>query len=171
MFFIIAATAATLFAHGQTNINTAADAANALKPLAGDLAYLLFTLGIIGTGFLAVPILAGSASYAFSETFKQKEGLYRKLKQAPSFYGVIIMAMLFGLLINFIGIDPIKALIYSAVINGLIAPIILALIVLISSNKRIMGEWTNHPVVTGLGWLITAIMAISGIAAIASLFF
>lgn len=170
MFFIIAATAATLNAHGITSIKTAADAASALKPLAGENAYILFTLGIIGTGMLAVPVLAGSASYALSESFGWKFGLYRKLEHAYSFYGVIIFSLMIGLLINFIGLDPIKALIYSAVLNGLIAPVILVLIILISSNKKVMGNWANGPVSKILGWLITLAMIVAGGAVIYSLF-
>ncbi len=171
MFFIIAACAGTLYAHGITNIATAADAATALRPLAGDAAYFLFALGIIGTGMLAIPVLAGSTSYALSESFGWKYGLYRKLKEAYAFYGVIIISMLLGIVLNFIGLDPIKALIYSAVANGLIAPVVLVLIVRISSNKRIMEEYVNHPVVTLLGWLITGIMVVAGVATIISLFF
>jgi len=170
MFFIIAACAATLNVAGITNIESAQQAAEALKPLAGDKAALLFTLGIIGTGLLAVPILAGSASYALSESFGWKYGLYRKLKEANSFYGVIIIATGIGLLINFLGLDPIKALIYSAVVNGLIAPVILTLIVLISSNKKVMGDWVNHSVIAGLGWVTVIVMAVAGVATITSLF-
>lgn len=170
MFFIIAASAATLFAAGKTNIASAADAAEALKPLAGEQAFLLFTLGIIGTGMLAVPVLAGAASYAISESFGWKAGLNKKLKQANAFYGVIILSMLIGILINFSGLDPIKALIYTAVGNGLIAPIILALIVLMSSSKKIMGNRANHPAVTIIGWFITIIMTVTGVAAIYSIF-
>ncbi|MDO8619257.1 MAG: divalent metal cation transporter [Candidatus Daviesbacteria bacterium] len=170
MFFIIAACAATLNVAGITNITSAAQAAEALKPLAGDKAALLFTLGIVGTGLLAVPILAGSASYALSESFGWKYGLYRKLKEANSFYGVIIIATGIGLLINILGLDPIKALIYSAVVNGLIAPVILTLIILISSNGKVMGKWVNNPVIAGLGWVTVIVMAIAGIATIASLF-
>lgn len=170
MFFIIAACAATLHANGITNIQTAADAAKALRPLAGDKAYFLFALGIIGTGLLAVPVLAGSASYALAESLKWKYGLYRKLREAYSFYGVIILAMVIGLLINFIGIDPIKALIYAAVANGLIAPIILVLILRISSNKKIMGERVNNTLTTMLGWFITLVMIAAGTAALLSLF-
>lgn len=170
MFFIIAACAATLNVYGITNIQSAAQAAEALRPIAGDNTYLLFALGVIGTGLLGVPILAGSASYALSESFGWKFGLYRKLSQAYSFYGVIILATLIGLAINFIGLDPIKALIYSAVTNGLVAPVILVLIVLTSSNKKIMGNWSNHPIASGFGWLITALMIISGVATIISLF-
>ncbi|HOX40694.1 MAG TPA: divalent metal cation transporter [bacterium] len=169
MFFIIVACAATLFIGGGTEITTAADAAEALRPLAGDATYLLFALGIIGTGLLAVPVLAGSASYAVAESFGWKEGLFYKLKQAYAFYGVLIVAMLLGLGMNFIGLDPMKALIYSAVANGLVAPIVLVLIVLLSSNKKIMGEWSNGPVVRVLGWVITILMIVAGVATIGSL--
>lgn len=169
MFFIIVTCAATLFSHGIVNINTAADAAQALKPLAGNQAYLLFAMGIIGTGMLAVPVLAGSAAYAIAESFSWKHGLYRKLKDANAFYGVIIFSMLVGLLINLLGIDSIKALIYSAVANGLIAPLVLVLIILISSNKKVMGDFANSTLISGMGWLITIIMVVSGVAAIWSL--
>lgn len=170
MFFIIAAAGATLFTHGITTITTASDAALALKPFAGEGAYLLFALGIIGTGMLAVPILAGSASYALSESLGWSHGLYKKLKGAYAFYGVIMVSMLIGLLINFIGLDPIKALLYSAVANALAAPVILILIVLMSNNPKIMGERTNHPVFNILGWVITIAMVIAGIATIVSPF-
>jgi len=170
MFFIIAACSATLFAHGITNITSAEQAAIALRPIAGERAYLLFALGIIGTGLLAIPILAGSASYAISESFGWKLGLYRKLKEANAFYGVIIISTLIGVGINFVGIDPIKALIYTAVANGLIAPVILILIVLMSSNVKIMGNWANGRLTNSLGWLITILMIIAGIATIISLF-
>ncbi|MDP2671480.1 MAG: Nramp family divalent metal transporter [bacterium] len=169
MFFIILTTAAVLFSNGITQIASAADAAAALRPLAGPFAYYLFAAGIIGTGLLAVPILAGSASYAMSESFRWKYGLYRKLKEAYAFYGVIIIAMLIGLAINFFGIDPIKALLYSAVLNGLIAPVVLILIVLISSNKKVMGERKNGLLTTSLGWLITLVMTVVGLAALVSL--
>lgn len=170
MFFIIAACGAVLFANGITNITSAEQAAEALRPLAGDLTYYLFAAGIIGTGLLAIPVLAGSTSYALSESFGWKSGLYRKLKQANAFYGVIIISTTIGLVINFIGFDPIKTLIYSAVVNGLIAPVILVLIVLLSNNRKVMGDRINSPLVTGLGWFITLIMAAAGIATIYSLF-
>ncbi len=163
MFFIIAVCAATLFTHGITQITDPAQAALALKPLAGNFAYLLFTIGIIGTGLLAVPVLAGSSSYAISEAFGWREGLYRKFSQGHAFYGVIIFSMLVGLVMNFLHLDVIKILIYSAVLNGIIAPVILAVIVLLSSNRQIMKEWTNHPAITFFGWLITAAMAIASI--------
>ena len=169
MFFIIVTCAAILFNNGITNITSAADAAAALRPLAGPNSYLLFTVGIIGTGMLAIPILAGSASYALSESFGWKFGLYRKLKRATAFYGAIMISMIVGLIMNFVGIDPIKALIYSAILNGLISPIILALIVLMSSDAKIMGEHQNHPLVTFLGWIITFLMVLAGLAAIFSL--
>ena len=170
MFFIIAACAGTLYASGITNITTAADAAAALRPLAGEAAYLLFAVGIVGTGMLAIPVLAGSTSYAISESFGWKYGLYRKLKEAYAFYGVIIVSMVLGLIMNFVGFDPIKALIYSAVGNALVAPLVLILIVRMSSSKDIMHENVNRPVITWLGWLVVGIMIASGIAAIASIF-
>ncbi len=171
MFFIIAACAGTLYVNGITNITTAAQAAAALRPLAGDAAYLSFAVGIIGTGMLAIPVLAGSTSYALSESFGWKYGLYRKLKEAYAFYGVIIISMMLGLLMNFVGFDPIKALIYSAVGNALVAPVVLVLIVRMSSNKKIMQEYVNHPFITWLGWLVVGLMVLSGVAAILSLFF
>ncbi len=171
MFFIIVTCAATLFSHGIVNIGTAADAARALRPIAGDNAYLFFTLGIIGTGLLAVPVLAGSASYALAESFNWKHGLYRELREANAFYGVIIISMMIGLGINFIGLDPIKALLYSAVVNGLIAPVILVLIVILAGKKELMGKWANSKKTNYLGWFVTAIMIAAGAGAIFSLFF
>ncbi len=169
MFFIIVSCGALLFPHGMTNITSASQAAEALRPFAGNITYVLFAMGIIGTGLLAVPVLAGSASYALAESLGWKEGLYQNLKHARAFYGTIIIAMIVGLLINFIGLNPFKALIYSAVINGLIAPFVLYSIVRISSNKKVMGEWVNKKSVTIAGWLVIVVMGLSGIAAIASL--
>jgi len=170
MFFIIAVCANTLFINGITTINTAADAASALRPLAGHWAFLLFAIGIIGTGLLAIPVLAGSTAYAISESFGWKEGLYRKFKTAHAFYGVIIASIIIGILINFIGIDPIKALVYSAIANGIVAPVILIFIVKISSSKKIMGEYRNKPITKFLGWTATILMSIAAIATIISLF-
>lgn len=170
MFFIIAACGATLFSNGITNITSASQAAEALRPLAGEQAYLLFALGIIGTGLLAVPILAGSASYALSESFGWKLGLYRKLKEANAFYGVIIISTLIGVGINFIGIDPIKALLYSAIANALVAPVVLVLIVTMSGNSKIMGNWANSTLTKIIGWVITIVMIVAGLATIYSLF-
>jgi len=170
MFFIIAAAGALLFSQGITNIDSAAQAAEALRPVAGDATYYLFAAGIIGTGLLAIPVLAGSSSYAVSESFGWKEGLSRSFKQAHAFYGVLIFSMLIGLAINFIGIDPIKALIYSAIANGIVAPVVLAFIVLLSSNQRIMGRWVNKRTTTVVGWSVTSIMALAGTAAILAIF-
>lgn len=170
MFFIIAACGGVLFTHGITEITSAAQAAEALRPFAGDATYFLFAIGIIGTGLLAIPVLAGSSSYALAESFRWKEGLYRNLQQAYAFYGIIIISMLVGLAINFIGIDPIKALIYAAVANGVVAPIIILMIILISSNKKIMGHWRNKPLVTAIGWLVFGLMSLAGIAALVTLF-
>jgi Mn2+/Fe2+ NRAMP family transporter len=170
MFFIIAASGALLFPHGITNITSAAQAAEALRPFAGNATYWLFAIGIIGTGLLAIPVLAGSSSYAFAETFKLHEGLNNKFKQAHAFYGIIILSMLVGLSLNFIGLDPIKALIYSAIANGIVAPVVLVLIVLLSSNKKIMGKWVNKRSTTWVGWGVTGIMALAGGAAIWALF-
>lgn len=166
MFFIIAVCGAVLHKAGITNITSAAEAAAALEPLAGKQASLFFSLGILGTGLLAVPVLAGSASYALSETFGWKQGLYKKLKQAYAFYGVIIIAMIVGLLINFIGLDPIKTLIYSAVLNGLVAPIVLIQIVKISGSQKIMGHHKNGKLGNFIGWTAVILMIISGLATI-----
>lgn len=170
MFFIVSVCATVLHKAGITNITTAADAANALRPIAGDNAYLLFAIGVVGIGLLAIPILAGGVSYALSETFGWKEGLSHKLKEASAFYGVIIIATLIGLGINFVGIDPIKALIYSAVANGLVAPVLLVLIVILSSNKKIMGQYASGFWAKILGWLCVALMSIACVATLYSLF-
>jgi Mn2+/Fe2+ NRAMP family transporter len=168
MFFIIITSASTLHANGITNINTASEAAAALRPFAGDLTFLLFALGIIGTGLLAVPVLAGSASYALSESFGWKEGLYRKFKRAHGFYGVITIATLIGLMINFTSIEPFKMLYYTAVLNGLIAPVLIILILFISNNKTIMGNRTNSSAVNFMGVTIAVIMTLSSLALILS---
>jgi NRAMP (natural resistance-associated macrophage protein)-like metal ion transporter len=170
MFFIIAACASVLFQHGITNISTAAQAAQALKPFAGNATFWLFAIGIIGMGLLAIPVMAAASAYAISESIGKRQGLNSKLKQASAFYGVIIISMLFGLVLNFLGLNPIKALIYSAVLNGIVAPTILVLIMLIARNARVMGEWKNKKLTAGFGWFLTAVMAVSGIAAIYSLF-
>jgi len=170
MFFIIAACGAILYPQGITHIESAAQAAEALRPFAGNATYLLFAVGIIGTGMLAIPVLAGSSSYAVSESFKWREGLYRNFKQAHAFYGTIILSVIVGLAINFIGLDPIKALIYSAVANGIVAPVVLIFIVIISSKNSIMGKWVNKPYMSALGWIITGLMVLAGGAAIWSLF-
>ncbi|MFA5792080.1 MAG: divalent metal cation transporter [Candidatus Paceibacterota bacterium] len=171
MFFIIAACAATLFANGITNIATASDAAIALRPFAGDFAFMLFALGILGTGLLAIPVLAGSASYAISESFGWKTGLYRKLKQATSFYGVIIVAMFLGIILNFVGLDPIKMLIYSAVLNGIISPFMIFFIIHLSGDESIMGSFKNKKMSNILGWGTFVLISLVGIGAIISILF
>ncbi len=166
MFFIIAVCGAVLFPHGVFDIQTAAQAAEALLPFAGEKAYLLFALGIIGTGLLAVPVLAGSSAYAVAETFRFKEGLYHKYYEAKAFYGLIVVSMFIGLLITFIGIHPMKALFYSAVLNGIIAPLLLILIVYLASKESIMGKYKNTRMQSFLGWLITGIMLIASVATV-----
>ncbi len=170
MFFIIAVCATTLFANGVTDINTATDAAEALRPLAGNGAYFLFALGIIGTGLLSIPVLAGSTSYAITESFGYKEGLYRKLKDAHAFYGIIIISVLIGMLLNFIGVDPIKSLIYAAVLNGIIAPLILICIVHISGSKKIMGKHRNSRTANIIGWIIVILMGLAAKGTIVGMF-
>lgn len=169
MFFIIAVCGWVLFPHGITNITSAAQAAEALRPFAGDATYYLFAIGIIGTGMLAIPVLAGSSSYAVSESLKWKGSLHSQLKQAHAFYGIIIISMMVGLGLNFVGIDPIKALIYSAAANGIVAPFVLFFIVKLSSNRKLMGHWVNHRSTTYIGWLTTFLMAAAGLAALWSL--
>lgn len=168
MWFIIIATGATLFNQGIKNIQTASEAALALRPLAGDFAYLLFALGIVGTGLLAVPILAGSASYAVSEAFGWKEGLYRKVSTAPQFYLVIVIATLIGIVINFIGISPFSALYYTAVLNGIVAPPLLLVILLIANNKKIMGNRVNNTLLNVLGIATVVIMSFAAIALVST---
>lgn len=168
MFFIIAACAATLHATGITEIKTAADAAKALEPFAGPFATTLFAVGIIGTGLLSIPVLAGSASYAVSESLGWKFGLYRKLKEAKAFYGVIIISMGVGILLNFVGIDPIRSLIYAAVGNALIAPVILFTIIKISSDHGVMGKFKNTIITTAVGYITFFIMLTAAVGVIFS---
>ncbi len=163
MFFIIVTTSATLHENGITDIRTASQAAEALRPLAGDLAYLLFAAGIIGTGLLAVPILAGASAYAVAEMIGIKQGLSKKFGKAPGFYGIIAASTLLGLIISWIGIDPYKGLYYAAVLNGLAAPPLMAMIVLISNNKNVMGKYVNGTFGNILGWIIIMIMTIAGV--------
>lgn len=169
MWFIIITTASTLSVHGITYIQTADQAAVALKPLAGDFAFLLFALGIIGTGFLAVPILSGSASYALSESLGWKVGLGIKFKKAPKFYLIIVVATVVGLIINFTSIKPFQALYYTAILNGICAPPLLFLIMKASNNKKIMGEQINSTFSNIFGWTITLVMTIAAILLLVSL--
>jgi len=163
MFFIIITTAATLHAKGITNIGTASEAAEALRPVAGNLAYLLFAAGIIGTGLLAVPILAGSSAYAVAETAGLKAGLSKKPGRAPTFYGVIVASTLIGMSISLLGINPIKALYYAAAFNGIAAPALMVLVILIANNKDIMGKFVNKRISNIAGWTIVLVMTIAAV--------
>lgn len=156
--FIIIATAATLNAHGVTDVASAAQAADALRPIAGNLAFALFAIGIIGTGLLAVPVLAGAAAYAVSETFRWTEGLDRHPREAKAFYGVIALATLGGVALNFTGIDPMRALYWAAVVNGLLAPPLMVVTMMIAHNPRIMGRLTIPRHLAIGGWISTAVM-------------
>ncbi|PJE76157.1 iron transporter [Candidatus Uhrbacteria bacterium CG10_big_fil_rev_8_21_14_0_10_48_11] len=158
MFFIILTAAATLGANGIHQVDSAAQAAEALRPLAGNFTYLLFALGIIGTGLLAIPVLAGSASYAVSETFGWRTGLYRRFRQAHGFYGIIALATVVGLLVNFLPITPFEMLYYTAVLNGVLAPPLMVVILLIANNKDIMGEYTNSFTSNLFGGIVTLVM-------------
>jgi Mn2+/Fe2+ NRAMP family transporter len=155
---ILIATAATLHAHGVTHIESSAQAAEALRPIAGDLAFALFALGIIGTGLLAVPVLAGSAAFAVSESFDWTEGLDRRPKEAKAFYGAIAIATLGGVLINLLPVDPMKALYWAAVVNGILAAPLMAVMMLIARNRKAMGRMTISMPMTIFGWMATAIM-------------
>ena len=162
--FIIISCAATLHRNGITDIATSAQAAEALRPLAGDAAFLLFSLGIIGTGMLAVPVLAGSAAYAVAETFEWKTGLDLKLLEAREFYAIITFATLGGVLLDFTPIDPIKALFWSAVVNGVIAVPIMVVMMLLADDPKVMGAFTVTRRLKMLGWLATWTMAAAVVA-------
>lgn len=163
-YFIMLTTAVTLGAHGITDIQTSAQAAEALRPVAGEAAFILFALGIIGTGMLAVPVLAGSAAYAVTESFKWRNGLDLKIVEAREFYGIIALATIGGVLLNFAPIDPIKALVLSAQINGVIAVPIMAVMMMLAHNRKIMGKFTLTPRHTVLGWMGVAVMAVAVVA-------
>ncbi len=166
MYFIMLATAATLFKAGKTDIQSAADAAEALHPLAGNLAYVLFAAGLIGAGFLGVPILTGSSAYAMAEVFGWRHGLEERPRRAKLFYAVIAISTLIGVSINFLRINPVSALFWTAVINGFAAPPMLFLIMLISNNRTIMGERVNGRWANVVGWLTTITMSGAALALI-----
>ncbi len=168
-YFIILTTAATLGAHGITTIQTSAQAAEALRPVAGEFAFLLFGLGIIGTGLLAVPVLAGSAAYAVTESFHLKNGLDLKAIEAQEFYGIIALATIGGMLLNFAPIDPIKALVLSAQINGVIAVPIMTVMMMLAHNRKIMGQFTLSRRHTIIGWLGVAVMLVAVVAMFATM--
>jgi NRAMP (natural resistance-associated macrophage protein)-like metal ion transporter len=160
-FFIIVTTASTLGTAGKHDIATAQQAAEALRPLAGNFASLLFTLGMVGTGILAVPVLAASSAYVASGTFKFRQGLNESPRRAPAFYGVIAAGMVIGIIMNMLRIDPIKALFWSAVLNGVAAVPILAVIVRLASDRKIMGQWSSSLLAKGWGWGTVALMGIA----------
>jgi NRAMP (natural resistance-associated macrophage protein)-like metal ion transporter len=162
-YFIILATAVTLNVAGVTDIETAAQAASALRPLAGDFAYLLFALGILGVGLIGVPVLAGSAAYALSEAMEWRWGLELKAKDARGFYGVIAVSVLAALLIQYSPISPMKALFWSAVINGVVAVPLMIVILLLASRKSVMAGFTATKPILALGWLATAVMGAAAV--------
>jgi NRAMP (natural resistance-associated macrophage protein)-like metal ion transporter len=163
MFFIILTTGSVLFNGGIHQIDTVEQAAQALKPLAGNAAYLLFAVGVIGTGLLAIPVLSGSLSYIVTESFGWKEGLDKKFPKAKAFYLIIGISLILGLTLNYIGLSPVKALIYSAILYGLTAPVLIAIILHISNNKKIMGKNTNGKISNILGFTALALMTVAGV--------
>jgi Mn2+/Fe2+ NRAMP family transporter len=160
---IMITTAATLHAAGKIDIQTSSQAAEALKPVAGELAFAIFALGIIGTGLLAIPVLAGSAAYALGETRRWKTGLARKPAAARAFYATIVVATLVGTGISFSPIDPIKALFWSAVLNGVVAAPVMAIMMMMATNKSVMGRFEIHGYLKIVGWIATAVMAAASI--------
>lgn len=163
-FFIIVTTAVVLFSHGHTNIRTAQDAASALQPLAGRFAYLLFTLGMVATGLLAIPALVGSSAYVAAETFRWHEGLNKPLRGAPGFYGALTLGMIIAIAMGLFGIDPIPALYWTAVINGIVAVPLLAVIVSFASDAKLMGKWRSSLVARLWGWLTVIVMTLAAIS-------
>ncbi|HEY2357126.1 MAG TPA: Nramp family divalent metal transporter [Phenylobacterium sp.] len=166
--FIILTTAATLHAHGVTDIQTSAQAAEALRPIAGQFAFAIFAIGIIGTGLLALPVLAGSSAYALGETFGWHVGLARKPYRAKAFYGAIAVATLVGVILNYSPIDPIRALFWSAVINGVVAVPVMALMMHLSSHRAAMGDFQLHWGLKTVGWAATGVMALAAVGLFAT---
>jgi Mn2+/Fe2+ NRAMP family transporter len=166
MFFIILTTGTVLFQGGVHQIDTVEQAAAALKPLAGNFAYLLFAIGVIGTGLLAIPVLSGSLSYIITETFGWEQGLDKKFHEAKAFYIVMAVSLVLGLSLNYIGISPVQALIYTAILYGLTAPVLIAIILHISNNKEVMGQYTNSLIANVLGFLALIIMTVAAVVLI-----
>ena len=167
--FIIVTTAATLHAHGVTNIQTSSQAAEALKPIAGPATFVVFALGIVGTGLLAVPVLAGSAAYATGEAFGWHVGLARKASRAKAFYATIAIAVAVGAALNFSPIDPVKALFWSAVINGVVAVPVMVMMMLLTARPKVMGRFTLTPGLKVVGWAATVVMAAAAVAMFATM--
>lgn len=164
MYFIILTTGTVLYKGGIHQIDTVEQAAMALKPLAGNLAYLLFAIGVIGTGFIAIPVLSGSISYIITETFGWQQGLDKKFHEAKGFYVIIAISLVLGLSLNYVGISPIQSLIYTAILYGLTAPVLIAIILHISNNKKIMGENVNGLTTNILGTVALIIMTVAALA-------
>ena len=167
--FIILTTAATLHVAGITDIQTSAEAAKALEPLAGRFAFVLFALGIIGTGLLAVPVLAGSAAYGVAEAFKWRASLERRPREARRFYGVLAVATLIGLALNFVGINPIRALFWSAVLNGIVSVPLMVVTMLMAANPKVMGQFTLPRGLKAVGWIATLVMLAASMGLFATL--
>jgi Mn2+/Fe2+ NRAMP family transporter len=166
MFFIILTTGTVLYKSGIHQIDTVEQAAAALKPLAGNFAYLLFAIGVIGTGLLAIPVLSGSLSYIITETFGWEQGLDKKFHEAKAFYIVMAISLILGLSLNYIGISPVKALIYTAILYGMTAPVLIAIILHISNNTSVMGKFTNSRTSNILGFTALAIMTLAAVVLI-----
>ncbi len=164
MYFIILTTGTVLFGAGIHQIDTVEQAAMALKPLAGDFAYILFATGVIGTGLIAIPVLSGSLSYIYAETFGWELGLDKKFHEAKGFYVIIMISLLLGLSMNYIGISPIQALLYTAILYGITAPVLIGIILHISNNKTIMGEYTNSRYLNVMGAIAMILMAAAAVA-------
>lgn len=156
MYFIILSTGATLFRAGKIDINTAADAAQALRPLAGKFAELLFTLGVIGVGFIAVPVMTAGAAYDFCQTFRLRHGLHTPARLSRAFYAAIIIITIIAMGMNFLGLNPIKTLVWAGIVQGLSTPFLMLLLMRMTNNRKIMGRWVNTPALNILGWLTTA---------------
>ena len=167
--FIILTTAATLHAAGIRDVDTSAQAAKALEPLAGRFAFELFAVGIIGTGLLAVPVLAGSAAYGVAEAFRWHASLESRPNKAKRFYAVLAIATLIGLAMNFIGLNPIRALFWSAVLNGVVSVPLMVVTMRMAANPKVMGEFTLPPFLRVMGWVATAVMLAASVGLFSSL--
>jgi len=166
MYFIILTTGATLFVSGQRDIETARQAAEALKPLADHGAYLLFALGLVGTGMLGVPVLAGSAAFATAEAMHWRGSLDDRPRVAKKFYGVLAAAVVLGLALNYLKVNAVKMLFYAAVLNGVLAPPLIVLVTMLTSDPTVMGDRVNSPLMRWLGWLTAVVMTVATIAMI-----
>jgi Mn2+/Fe2+ NRAMP family transporter len=164
MYFIILTTGSTLFASGHRDITTARQAAEALRPLAGDMAYLLFTVGLVGTGMLGVPVLAGSAAYAVAEGMAWRASLDERPKVAIKFYGVLAVSVLAGLALTLAGVSAVRMLFLAAVVNGLLAPPLVIVVTLLTSDRKVMGDCVSSPTLRWLGWITAAVMIAAGVA-------